>query len=267
MAEKWKTLDPEVRQEILRRERDVTKSFGENNQVREFHKQFSEVVRPFEARLRATGISPLQAVSELFKADYILSSSPATQKAQYMAKLVKEYGVDIRELDAALAGEAAPDPVASRVEQMLAERLAPYQQFMNQQREYAQQREAQVQQEAGATIEQMAADSVKFPYFDQVREDMADIIELGAKRGLYFSPEQAYTRAVAMNPEWNAQMVAQQQAAAQMSQAQAANAKAQKALGAAASVSGAPGGSPAGVNPNGSLRDTIEAAWSQVAGR
>lgn len=267
VAEKWKTLDPDVKAEVIRREREMTKAFGENNQVREFHKQFGETVRPFEARLRSVGVSPLQAVGELFKADHILSSAPPTQRAQYVAKLVKDYGVDIRELDAALAGEAAPDPVASRVEQLLAERLAPYQQFMSQQREMAALRDLQVQQEAGATIEQMAADTAKFPYFEHVREDMADIIEMGAKRGLYFSPEQAYTRALAMNPEWNAQVAAQNQAAAQMSQAQAANAKAQKALGAASSVSGAPGGSPAGVNPNGSLRDTIEAAWAQVAGR
>lgn len=262
----WDKLPPEVRQEVARREREMTRAFGENSQARELHKNFTETVRPFEARLRAVGMNPVEAVGELLKADYVLSTAPTFQRAQFMAKLIKDYGVDIKALDAALAGEGPPDPVASRVEQMLAERLTPLQQFIAQQQQYAQQQERMVQEQASVTIEQMASDA-RFPHFEDLREDMADVIELNARRGVYLSPEQAYTRALAMNPELGAQVVAQQQAAAQRQQAQQLNSRAQRALNASSSVAGSPSGTPVPGGSSGSLREDIEAAFSQVQGR
>jgi hypothetical protein len=265
----WETLPPEVKAEVTRREREVTKVFGETNVMREQVKQFGELIRPFEARIQSVGFTPLQAVHELLKADHILVTAPSTQRAKFMAQLIKEYGVDIRELDNALAGQAPVDPVKSQLETMLAEKLSPLQSFLAQQQQIARQQDTQIQQDALATIDSMAQDQAKYPHFEQVRADMADVIEMNAKRQVYLTPEQAYQRAVAMNPEWGAQAVAQQQAGQRLSQAQAQNARAQKALNATASVSGAPGGSPVrgGSQADMTLRDTIEAAFSQVEGR
>jgi len=265
----WETLPPEVKAEVTRREREVTRVFGETNVMREQVKQFGELIRPFEARIQSVGFTPLQAVHELLKADHILITAPATQRAKFMAQLIKEYGVDIRELDNALAGQEPVDPVRSQVETMLAEKLSPLQSFLANQQQIARQQDQQIQQDALATIDAMSQDPVKYPHFEQVRTDMADVIELNARRQVYLTPEQAYQRAVAMNPEWGAQAVAQQQAGQRLSQAQAQNARAQKALNATASVTGAPGGSPVrgGSQEDMSLRDTIEAAFSQVEGR
>ncbi len=263
----WATLPPDVRAEVSRREKEVAKVFGETNFIREGVKQFSEIVRPFEARLQSVGYTPLQAVHELFKADHILTTAPPVQRAHYMAQLIKEYGVDIRELDNALAGQAPADPVKSQLETMLAERLSPLQAFLTNQQQIARQQEQRIQQDATTVIDQMEADTTKYPHFQNVKEDMADIIEMNAKRAIYLTPEQAYARAVAMNPEWGAQAVMQQQNAQQRQNALQQNNKAQRALNASASINGAPGNAPVtGLNQDASLRETIEAAFNQIEG-
>jgi hypothetical protein len=269
---KWAGLDPDVKAEVIRREKEITKVFGETGQMRQFAQNFRDTLQPHAARLQATGLQPLEAVSELLKADYILATAPQPQRAQFLAQLIKDYGIDVRALDSALesvlTGQPMQDPVESRLEQMLAERLTPLQNFLNQQQQTAQRDEQQMFQNASATINQMAQDNVKFPHFEQVRDDMADIIEMNARRNIYLTPEQAYQRAVGMNPEWAAASAQQLTNGRRIQQAQDANSRAQRALAASGSINGAPGGAPVGgAGAAGSLRDTIEAAFSQVAGR
>jgi hypothetical protein len=263
----WEKIPPEARAEIMRRERDVTKALSESGQARQLASQLSEAARPFEARMRTLGVSAVQFAGQLFQADYLLSTAPPTQRAQFVAKLVKDYEVDIRELDAALAGQPGANPVQAEVDRLLAERLAPFQTFVQQQQAQAEQQRQVSRQEAQTTIEQMELDSTNFPHFDQVREDMADIIEISSRRGVYIEPKQAYSKAVLMNPELASQAAAQYQADTQRQQAQASTARAQKALGASASVSGTPSGVPGNSGSTGTLRETIEAAFSRATGR
>jgi hypothetical protein len=263
---KWDKMDPEVRQEVMKRERETTKVLGETAQVRQFANQFQQVVQPYTARINSLGLDPLGAVHELLKGDYLLATAPKRQRAELMAKLINDYGVDIMELDSALAGKAPADPVDSRVEQLLKERLAPFQQYIQNQQAQAQQYEQRSQTEVNQSIESMQ-DNPKYPHFDTVRLDMADAIDLAAKRGLYLSLDQAYNRAIAMNPEVSAQVAAHQQAEAKRTAAQQLNAKAQRALGASVSVGGAPGGAPSGASGATDRRATIEAAFEQLSGR
>jgi hypothetical protein len=259
-------MDPEVRQEVMKRERETTKVLGETAQVRQFANQFQQITAPYQARIASLGLDTLGAVHELLKGDYLLATSPKTQKAQLMAKLITDYGVDIMELDSALAGKGPADPVDSQVEKLLQERLAPFQQYIANQQRQAQEYEQHSQKEVNQTIESME-DNPKYPHFSTVRLDMADAIDLAAKRGLYLTLDQAYNRAIAMNPEVSGQVAAQQQADARKTAAQQANAKAQRALGASVSVGGAPSGVPSGASGATDRRATIEAAFEQLSGR
>jgi len=262
---KWATLDPEVKQEVVRREREITKTLNETAQVRQFAQQFSQALQPFQARIQSSGAHPIQAVQKLLESDYVLSSAPKAQRAQFMAKLINDYGIDILELDAALAGRAPVDPVQSQVDQLLQQRLAPFQQYIAQQER---QREMAVQQEnqrIAHTVETMSVDP-KYPHFDSVRDDMADLVEVSAKRGVYLSLEQAYTRAIAMNPEVNQRVASQQQTDAARTSAQLENARAQKALKASKSVGGAPSGMIAGSSGASDRRSVISAAFDAVGG-
>lgn len=262
----WDKVPTEARAEVYRRDRDVVKALSDGARGKEFFNQMSEVVRPFEARFRSTGYTMPQMVGELLKADHLLSTASPVARAQYMAKLIKDYEVDIRELDSALAGEGPANPVQSEVERLVNERLSPLQKFVDQQRQQEEQRNLHIQQEALESVEQMETDP-KYPHLEVVREDMADLMDIATKRGVVLDLPTAYQRACAMNPELAAQMVTQQQTTLQRQQAVANNAKAQRALGASVSVAGQPSGLPGNNGSTGSLRETIEAAFNQVSGR
>jgi hypothetical protein len=263
---KWDKLDPDIRQEVIRRERETTKVLGESATARHLAGQFNQVVQPFMARIQSLGAEPMQAVQELLKADYMLSTAPKVTRAQLMAKLIKDYDVDIVELDNALVGKAPADPVDDKLERLIQQRLAPLQQYLTAQQQAAQENERHSYEQVTHTVESMGQDP-KYPHFEELRQDMADLIDLGAKRGLYLSLEQAYNRAVAMNPEVSAQVAAVQTAEAKRAAAVAANAKAQKALGASVSVGGAPGGAPSGASGAIDRRSVIAAAFDQAGGR
>jgi hypothetical protein len=207
------------------------------------------------ARIQSLGVTPHQAVGELLKADYLLATGTQSQKAMFIDKLVQDYGVDIKELDAAIARRLGgqqqqsqqpafdPNQIGQLVQQQLNQALAPiYQQ--------RQQEQQQVIQQAEMTVEQMELDP-KYPHFESVRQDMADLMEINARRGVYISVQEAYNRAVGMNPELSA-----------MQQATQLNQRAQRAAAAAASVSGSPvGGGTQTHASSGDLRADLEAAF------
>jgi hypothetical protein len=263
--EKWSKLDPDVRQEIMRRERETTKVLGETAQARQHQSQFNEIIAPFMARIQSFNVTPIVAVQELLKSDYILHTAPKQQRAEYMARLIKDYGIDILALDAALAGTAPADPVDAKVEQLLQQRLAPFQQYIQSQQAREQQAEQQSTAQINLTIEQMTGNE-KFPHFETVRNDMADVIEISAKRGVFLSLEQAYDKAILLNPEVSSQVATQKAAEAKRTSAQTANVKAQKALSASVSVGGAPGGVPSGASGTQDRRSVIAAALDSVSG-
>lgn len=249
----WANVPLHIRQEVHKREMEITRALGEANNARQSAQQFEQAAQPYMARIQSLGVTPQQAFSELLKADYLLASGTPQAKAQLLDKLIQDYGVDIGELDAAIARrlggqqQAAPqafDPnqISQLVQQQLQQALAPIYQQQRQQ-------EQQVQQQAEQTVEQMALDP-KYPHFDEVRQDMADLIELATKRGVALSLDQAYSRAVGMNPELSAFNAAAQQ-----------NLAARKAKEASASVNGAPTGMNQQHTSSGNMRDDIIAAF------
>jgi hypothetical protein len=107
----------------------------------------------------------------------------------------------------------------------------------------------------------------KYPHFDTLREDMADVIDIASKRGVKLSLEQAYSRAAAMNPEVSQLVANQQNQAAKQTAAQVANARAQRALAASSSVNGAPNSLPTGAPSGNDRRAAIAAAFESFEGR
>lgn len=250
----WATVPLHIRQEVHKREMEVQKVLNETAPIRQEVQQFREVVSPFMARIQSLGVTPHQAVGELLKADYLLASGSPQQKAQFIDKLLQDYNVDIAELDSAISRRLGgqpqqqpqgfdPNQISQLVQQQLQQALAPiYQQ--------RQQEQQQVVQQAAQTVEQMALDP-KYPHFEEVRQDMADLMEINSRRGIYISVEQAYNKAVGMNTEL-----------ANMQQATQLNQRAQRAAAAAASVSGSPvGGGVQSHASEGNLRADLEAAF------
>lgn len=257
---KWASLDPGVRQEVLRRERQVTQVLNETSQARSFANDFVQTVQPYMARINAMGLPPMQAVAELLKADHLLSTAPASQKAAFMAKLINDYGVDIQQLDAALSGQTQVDPVQSKVDELLQQRLAPLNEFVQAQRQQAQALEQQQVQAAQAEVAAMEANTIEFPHFAQVRDAMADWIEFAQKKNIRMDLKTAYNKAVMSDPELSKLTATQQQVFSQAAQAQ-------RAKQASVSVSGAPSGAPRGSPPATDRRAIIAQAFDNAMSR
>lgn len=252
---KWEATDPSIRAEVVRREREITRALGESTGARNFTKSFQEAVSPFAERYKRSGLEPIQTVVNLMQADHLLATAPMEQRAKFMAKMIKDYGIDIALLDAAVSGgDPSTEPV-SVVERMINERLAPLAEFVQTNKSAEQQRQQAEMDAQIRFIESMAEDDVNYPHFETVRLDMSDIIEMNARRGVYLSPKDAYTRAVAMNPEARAA----EQVRTEQTRATKAHEAATRSLDASLSVSGNPASLRQAPNPD-DLRGTITAA-------
>ena len=129
----------------------------------------------------------------------------------------------------------------------LQQQVAMQQQMAMQQQEYAAQSE----------IEQFSANA---EFLNDVRMEMADIIDMGAQRGVNYSLQQAYEIACRAHPEISRVLQQREQAQA----AQRLNQTTQRAKQAAVSVGGAPALGSAEQKSN-SLRGAIELAMSSAA--
>lgn len=258
---KWSTIDPEVRQEVLRRERDVSRVLNESSAARQVVKQLNEVVQPYAPRFQAMGIDPVTAFKNLLQADYQLANGSKQQRAQLLAKLISDYDVDINTLDQVLAGRTSPEATdEARIDKLLQQRLAPVQQRLQtfEERErYEQQATAQAFQ---AQIQELETDSQQFPFFQQVRDAMADLIELNARKGVSLDLKSAYNRAVAADSS----LIAQLDQVRKIEAAKLAAEKAQRAKAASASVSGSPTGNLAKSPALTDRRATIAAAFDAL---
>jgi len=259
VREHWANLPLDVRAEVARREAEVQRTLQETAEARKFTDQLQNVIRPYEAFIRAENSNPLQAIDNLMATAARLRTGTSPELAQLVAGMVKQFGVGrfgnsfIEQLDSALAGEVPrSDPQQAQVQQILQQQLAPMQQFMSQFQQAQMAQQQQVQQAAMKEVNDFIA---KAEFGDDVREDMADIMEVSQRRGREISLQDAYKQACLTNPRVRAAL----EARAKARSAQQLQGAAQKAKSAAVSVSGAPA-LAAPVAPSTDIRSAIEAA-------
>jgi hypothetical protein len=251
----WTGLTPEWRQHIAETHTKVQQIEEQYRPAVDFATKFMQTVQPYQQAIQAeTGGDPIAAVRGLMDTAARLRFGTPGEKAATVAQIVKSYGVDIEALDGALAGVVPPagQPQQIDVQGAVQQALAPlFQQ--------AQARRAAQEQQAAQTIktelDAFAADP-KNEFFEDVRDLMADAIEVAARQGFDLPLNDAYHRACLLHPEVSKVMLARQQGQTAQTMTQAA----QRARAAAVSVKGsAPVGSPEPTAPT-SVRDAIEAA-------
>lgn len=258
--EHWAATPAAMQQEIARREVDMQRFVNDTAQARHVGDAFTQAIQPYQMAIQAEGVDPITAVTNLMNLASRLRFGTPSEKASTLAQVVKAYGVDVKSLDGALdevlngnvqqREVGAADP--QYIQQLVQQQLAPLYQAA-QQRQQAQ--NAEVQQRTLQTMQQFAADA-KNEFFDTVRGDMADIIELAERQGRAMSLEDAYQRATMLHPEVSRVILARQQGV----NAQRLTTAARTAKAAAVSVRGsAPVGNPNGAEPS-SIRESIEAA-------
>src|SRR5258706_9019907 len=69
---KWDKVDPEIRQEIRRREREIEKTMGDTAQARRLTNEFHQAVNLFAPRYHALYVFPVQTLRGLMQIDHVL---------------------------------------------------------------------------------------------------------------------------------------------------------------------------------------------------
>jgi hypothetical protein len=248
--EVWKATPKVMRDEVLRRERDFAMGIQRYAEDAKLAVQIKSTLQPFQQYIAMNGGNPAQQVHTLFETASILQMGSPIQRAQTIANLISQFGVDIQALDHILIGKAPPESTqqTSMVQQEIERALAPYRQREEQLQANERQRVQNAQNQALQTVDQFR-DDPKNEFYLEVREDMADILDLAANRGFQMSMKDAYDRACLLNP--NVQEAIRIR-------------KTKQSIGnkrnAASSISGTLGG-PGGRPNDLSLRGEIENVW------
>lgn len=259
VREHWAQLPETVRSEIARREYEVARTLQETSEARKTAEAVMKTIAPYEAFIKAENSSPLQAIDNLMSTAARLRTGTAPELATLVAGIVQQFGVGrfgngfIDALDSALAGQTPRvDPQQAAIDQVLNQRLAPIQNMFQQFQQVQEQQQQRVAQQTLSEVEQFLN---RAEFGNDVREDMADLIEAAHRRGQSMTLKQAYDKACMLND--SVSKVVQQRRMAQGAQAQTQ--AAQRARSAAVSVSGS---APVGAlqQPATDVRSAIEAA-------
>jgi hypothetical protein len=224
--------DPALREYIAKRDAEQQAGVAKLKQAYESKAAFAEVmwkqIAPYEQLLRQEGTTPDRAVASLMQTAAVLRTGSPEQKATALAQVARQYGIDIGHVaHISQTPQAGPDPAVHRVMQELEQVKATL----------AQQRQAEQQQKQQQFVSEIESFKSSAPHFDAVREDMAALLDSGRATTL----QEAYDRAVWMNPTTRAIVQAETQAKAEAERKAAQAAQVAKAKSAAVSVTGAPG--------------------------
>jgi hypothetical protein len=247
---KWAALDPELRSEIAKREADVHKGFTKMDEERAFAKSMQKAFAPYEAVIRASGVTPEQVSQATLNYWYRLRTGDDNTRLQTLAQIARESGIDIAKLTNSQPQQV--DPTIAALQQELAQ-LRNYQQQQIHAQQMAEQQQVQ------SAIEAFGQDP-KHRYFNDVQIEMGALMQAGRAKDM----EEAYEMAIWARPDLRAQLLADQQQQLKTAAAE----KAKQARAKAISIRGGPGGSltPAS-NPNSTVRQDLEAAFEEARGR
>jgi len=255
-AESWKDVPQAARDHIQAREREINVVLQQTADSRRFVKEFGEVVGKYRQPLEDMGYrDPLSAVNGILSSAMQLRTGTSQQRAQAAASIIQDFGIDIEELDNALAGGTATQsrPQQHDFEAVLDRRLGPINNFMTQ----LEAMQIQQQQSAKiATENEVRAFMEQQEFAEDVRMDMADLLDLAASRGQNMTLQQAYEKACLLNDDVSRKIQSRQASERE----QAALAERERKQHAASSVRGVQGGRPSSKSPE-TIADAINQAW------
>jgi hypothetical protein len=149
-------------------------------------KAYEEAVGPYAQDLQRRGVKPEQYISNLARADQILTHAPMEQKVQMFQRLAQEYGVQLN-------GNGQMQQFDPYTQQLMNQLNMVNQEVSSIKGRFAEEENQRLMSE----IEKYRSDAEKYPHFDVVREEMAQLLELGKAQDL----ETAYKKAVRMNDD------------------------------------------------------------------
>lgn len=201
--EGWEKMDPRHQQAIIRRELEASRALSMSDRAREFTSQIQQTLQPYMPMIAAEGTDPVRAIGEFFKIAATLRTAAPQTKAQLVADMIVQHGIDPELLDQAYmarrGGRQSPPDQMTLLMQQFDQRLAPIQEKLNIFERREQMAAQQIEQQASQTIEQFMSDPAN-EFAGDVSQDMADLLELATNRGLTLTIQDAYRRATLAHP-------------------------------------------------------------------
>ena len=149
-------------------------------------KGYENAIAPYTQDLQRRGIQPTQYIENLVRAEQILSNAGYDQKVQVFQKLASDYGIQLN-------GNGQVTQLDPYTQQLMNQLNQVNQEVSSIKGRFAQEENQRLMGE----IERVRSNVEKFPHFDVVREEMAQLLELGKAQDL----ETAYKKAVRMNDD------------------------------------------------------------------
>ena len=199
--EDWSKIPPHLQKKVVARENELNTMLATTGEARKTHDEFTRLTDSYGAVV--DGVfdgSPIEVVESLLDTVGRLRMGTQVEKAQTVASLINMFGVDVSALDSMLVGEVPQANPHDEVRAIVAEQMQPFNNLMQQGEQQEHERQMQMQQDAKDGI-QSFIDSGKAEFLADVRNDMADFIDMAQKRGINMSLQEAYDRACQLNPE------------------------------------------------------------------
>ena len=143
-----------------------------------------KAISPYRPHLQKQGINEVALIDNLIKSHFVLQQAPYEQKVQMFNRLASDYGIQLN---------GSPQQTDPYVQQLMNQLNMVNQEVGTIKSRYEQEEQNRLLSE----INRVASDVEKFPHFEMVREDMAQLLE----RGLAHNLESAYAKAVRMNDD------------------------------------------------------------------
>jgi hypothetical protein len=188
----WGTLPPDIKREIKKREGDAAEGIRKFKESSAFGERISKAVTPYQPFLRQRGVAVEAVVENALNLAYSLSSGTAQEKGAIIRRIAQQYGADLS------AAEQKPDPLDQKLAPLLNKIEMLERERLNSQTQSKQQQDSQLVQ----TIDSFASEtddtgSLSHPYFDNVRDLMAALLDSGSASTL----KDAYALAVETHPQ------------------------------------------------------------------
>jgi hypothetical protein len=250
--EAWGETPKAMREAIATREKQYEEGIMKYAQGAKTAQAMQQTFQPFQQYTSMNG-GPKQAITGLLQTGSMLQMGSPQQKAEIVANIIGQFGVDISTLDNMLVGNAPSQEVQqnSQMEQMLNQRLQPLQQQLGVYQQRDQQYANNQQAEIGSEIQQFANDPAN-EFYGDVANRMASELDMAAQNGEKLDLKGAYDLAVRSNPEIF-KLVQSRENAKNLGSKRAA----------ATSIHGTPQGGGGG-KANPSVRSAIEDAWDNA---
>jgi len=172
---------------LNQRENEFKKGVSVYKAEAERAKALEEAISPFIPELQQQGIHPTAWINNLGRAHMILTKASYEQKVQMFHRLAQDYGVNLNQVNEPVA------PTDAYTQQLMQQLYQVNQEVSTIKSRFEQEEQTRLMSE----IERVRSNKERFPHFDMVREEMAQLLELGKAQDL----ETAYAKAVRLNDE------------------------------------------------------------------